>query len=91
MFLSCNIFISCTIFPMASQNSLLMLEYHYPSWIYESLWTFCLVTHLGVIFSIYTPNSLHCYRSLLKSGQSLAPVVKPNNLIPPSVPTSLAS
>ncbi len=79
------------LFPMASQNVILMLEYHYCSRIYESVWTFCLVTHRWAIFSIYAPNILHCYRSLLKSEQSLAPVVKPNNLIPPNVPTSLSS
>lgn len=73
-----------------------MMVYHYPLRISEPLALLIgLMTHLWAIFSIwavYTCNVLHCYRGLLKSGQSLAPVVKPNNLIPPNVPpTSLSS
>lgn len=46
MLQSYSVFTLCTVFSMASQNVILKLEHHRPSWIYESVWTFCLVTHL---------------------------------------------
>lgn len=52
---------------------------------------FVLMTNQWVISLYILLNILHCYRGPLKSGQSQAPVLKPNNLIPPNVPTSLSS
>lgn len=75
--------------PMMSKNAIPMLFVTLMDlWVCMS---FCVMSHVWAIFSMYDPDALHCYRGLLKSEQSLAPVVKPNNLIPPNVPTSLSS
>lgn len=50
------------------------------------LFVWWLICELFSPYVQYTSNVLYCHRSPLKSGQSLAPVVKPNNLIPPNVP-----
>lgn len=79
-----------SVFPMASQNFYVGISLSiWDLWICLDFLFWWLIDELSL--HIYTHNILHCYRRLLKSGRSLAPVVKPNNLIPPNVATSLSS